>query len=139
MSPKSRQLVSQRGSVSLEFTLIYGLLLGLILTVIHFGLLYHANLSAADAADVALEALQAEGSLSNLSSQELQDFAHLAVLSVAGEDPLVRDLQTSVQISGNLATVNVSASSPGLVAGLKNRTNRTASGLLEVFLSKAER
>ncbi len=118
-----RNFKSEKGSVVLEFTLIYGLLLSLILTIIHFGLLYHTSLSVSDAADAGLEALQAN------SSASLED----AIKDVIGDAPLIEDLEFSSRTEENFVVVIVSASSPGLVPGLPNRVSRQAYGSMELF------
>ena len=120
---------SEEGSVTLEFTLIYGALLGLVLTIVHFGLLYHVSLSASYFADAGLEALQSDRNI------EVDD----VIQDLVGDAPLVRDLVTKVEINDEAATVRVSASSPGLIPGLPNRITRLAHGQLERFISEEER
>lgn len=118
------------GSVTLEFSMVYGMLLGLIMTIVHFGLLYHVSLTASDAADVGLESLQSSASESSVAN---------IVDELVGDTVLVRDLKTSVEINGNSAKVKVSASSPQIIWGLPTQVERQASGPLERFLSEEER
>ena len=57
MPPKLKQSLSrdETGTSTLEFSLVYGLLLAMIMLVVHVGFLYNADLTVSDAADAALE------------------------------------------------------------------------------------
>lgn len=126
----SDALMPEDGSVTLEFSLVYGMLLGLIMTIVHFGLLFHVSLTASDAADVGLESLQSAATESSVAD---------IVDDLVGDASLVRDLETSVEIVGNNARVSVSASSPQIIFGLPNHVERQAVGPLERFLTEDER
>ncbi len=123
-----KKLKSEKGSVVLEFTFIYGLLLGLTLTIIHFGILYHVSLSVSDAADAGLEALQSN------SSADLED----VIEGVIGDVSLIRNLEFSSRIENDSVLVVVSASSPSLVPGLPSRISRQAFGSRELFSSESD-
>lgn len=136
---------SEAGSIALEFSLIYSVLLALILTIVHFGLLYHVSLSASYGADAGLEALQSQsGSVQDRQTSKAR--VREIVEDLIGGGTLIRNLDTRVEFSGEdepaadgAVTVRVSAQSPGLVPGLPTKITRLAHGQLERFRAEAER
>ena len=127
--------MQDKGSVTLEFSLIYAMLLGLLLTVFHFGLLYHTSLAVSDAADVGLEVVQTSQEPLESLETSVQD----VVEDLIGRDSLLSNLETSIKIVDSNAIVSVSANSPQIIWGLPNQISKQASGSLERFLQEAER
>ena len=122
--------MDEKGSVALEFSLIYSMLLALLLSIFHFGLFYHVNLAVSDAADVGLDMFQSGSSIAG---------AEAAVKELVGSDPLLRNLKMSAEVDGNMAFVTISAESPRILWGLPNHAKRQVSGPLEQFLHEGER
>ena len=123
------------GSVSLEFTLVYGLLLAMVLVVAHVALLYNANLTVADAADAALEELT-QNSGSSQAALSVAEFISQDVPMSGFEVRFWRDDQGGPPIR---VFVNATARSPELVPGLPVEVSYTASGVLEQFITEQER
>lgn len=121
----------ERGATTTEFAIVYSLLLGLVLTVIHFGLVFHANLATGDAADAALEAYQAEGGSASA--------ARAAAETILRVETLLADVSVSVTAGVGTVVVTVSANSPSLMPGLPNHVARTVSGPIERFIPEPER
>lgn len=116
----------QRGTTTTEFAIVYALLLVLVLTVVHFGLVFHANLAVGDAADAALEAYQVEGGSAAVAVS--------AAESIVRSDRLLSGVSVSVSSDGEQVVVAVSASAPSLLPGLPHRVERTVSGPVERFI-----
>jgi hypothetical protein len=122
---------SDRGTSSTEFAIVYSPLLGLVLTVVHFGFAYHASLVVADAADVALEAFQAEGGSAVDATRAADD--------LAGGDGVLSGLTVSAVANGSTVVISVSARSPSLMPGLPTQVSRTVSGPIERFVPEPDR
>ena len=123
------------GSVSLEFALIYGLLLAMVLVVAHVALLYNANLTVADAADAALEELtQKSGSVT--AAQSVAEFISQDVPMSGFEVRFWHEDQGGPPVR---VFVNATARSPELLPGLPVEVSYTASGVLEQFITEQER
>lgn len=118
------------GTSTLEFALTYALLLGVILTVVHVGLLYNARLAVADAADVALEEYTLQGGTAQTSSTLARQIAFSAPL---------QDLEIELWQQGNEAFARITARSPQILPGLPVQVGATVSGPLERFTSEQER
>lgn len=128
---RHRACTSDSGAVTTEFVLLYGVLLALVMSVIHFGLVFNAALAVADAADVVLEEVQVAGG----SPASAADLAR----TVVGDERLVRDLSTDVVIRGGEVTVAVSASAPRLVPGLPIAVSHRVQGPVERFIPEGRR
>ena len=114
-----------------EFVLLYGALLALVMSVIHFGLVFNAALAVADAADVVLE-------LSQRAAAE--EFSAKAVAkAVVADERLVRDLAVEVQEAAGEISVSVSATAPRIVPGLPTSVSHRAQGPLERFIPEGRR
>lgn len=114
-----------------EFVLLYGALLALAMSVIHFGLVFNAALAVTDAADVVLEAAQRAGA----PAYSPDDLAR----SVVGDERLVRDLAVQVESTTEQVIVTVSATSPRLLVGLPVAVSHTARGPVERFIPEGRR
>ena len=123
------------GSVSLEFALIYGLLLAMVLVVAHVALLYNANLTVADAADAALEELT-QNSGSPEAALSIAEFISRDVPMSGFEMKFWHDDQDGPPVR---VFVSAAARSPELVPGLPVEVSYTASGVLEQFITEQER
>ena len=121
----------EAGLLTTEFVLLYGLVLALVMSVVHFGLLYNAALAVSDAADVALEEVQAKGG-SALRAQQLAK-------KVVGSEQMVRDLRVDIRSGGGQVSVSVSASSPRILPGLPTSVSRIAHGPIERFIPEGRR
>jgi Flp pilus assembly protein TadG len=130
-SDKAPALRVDSGATTTEFALVYALLLGLVLTVVHFGLVFHASLAVGDAADAALEAAQAEGG----SSAAARD----AVSWIVGGDQTLSEVEMSVSSNPQGLSITVAAQSPSLIPWLPNKVARTVSGPIEQFIPEPER
>lgn len=128
---KSAHSVEESGLLTTEFVLLYGLVLALVMSVVHFGLLYNAALAVSDAADVALEVAQARGG-------RLGEARRLA-REVVGSAQMVRNLSVDVTKSGGQVTVNVAAQSPSILPGLPTAVSRSAQGPIERFIPEGSR
>ncbi|MYI55731.1 MAG: pilus assembly protein [Acidimicrobiia bacterium] len=122
---------TESGAVTTEFTLLYGALLALVMSVIHFGLVFNAALAVTDAADVVLEAAQLAGG-SDFSPREL-------ARAVVGDDRLVRDLSVEVVRSAGDMVVTVSATAPRIVPGLPRAVSHRVRGPVERFIPEGRR
>ena len=114
-----------------EFVLLYGVLLALVMSVIHFGLVFNASLAVADAADAVLEKVQVAGG-SPAS-------AAAVARAVVGDERLVRDLSTEVDVRNGEVTVAVSAGAPRIVPGLPTRVSHRVQGPVERFIPEGMR
>ena len=114
-----------------EFVMLYGVLLALVMSVMHFGLVFNAALAVADAADAVLEAVQVEGGTT--------DAAPSLARAVVGDDRLVRDLTVDVQVRQGEVAVVVSAASPQIVPGLPTAVSRRVAGPVERFIPEGRR
>ena len=114
-----------------EFVMLYGVLLALVMSVMHFGLVFNAALAVADAADAVLEAVQVEGGTT--------DTAPSIARAVVGDDRLVRDLTVDVQVRQGEVAVVVSAASPQIVPGLPTAVSRRVEGPVERFIPEGRR
>ena len=123
--------VEESGLLTTEFVLLYGLVLALVMSVVHFGLLYNAALAVSDAADVALEVAQARGG-------RLGDARRLA-REVVGSAQMVRNLSVAVTKSSGQVTVKVAAQSPSILPGLPTAVSRSAQGPIERFIPEGSR
>lgn len=121
----------ESGAVTTEFVLLYGALLALVMSIVHFGLVFNASLAVTDAADVVLEAVQVSGG----SPVTVPDLAR----DVVGDERLVRELSTDVDVSGGLVTVSVSAHAPRIVPGLPTAVSHRAQGPVERFIPEGRR
>ncbi len=119
------------GAVTTEFVLLYGVLLALVMSVIHFGLVFNVSLAVTDAADTVLEAVQAAGG----SPAVAPALARIVV----GDERLVRDLSTGVDVRDGEVTVTVSASAPRIVPGLPTRVSHRVQGPVERFIPEGRR
>ena len=120
-----------RGAVTTEFTLLYGALLALVMSVIHFGLVFNAALAVTDAADVVLETAQLAGG-PEFSPRDL-------ARAVVGDDRLVRDLSVEVVGAAGEMVVTVSATAPRIVPGLPTSVSHRARGPVERFIPEGRR
>ncbi len=114
-----------------EFVLLYGALLALVMSVIHFGLVFNAALAVADAADTVLETAQLAGG----SAFSAPDVAR----AVIGDEQLVRDLSVEVTGAAGEVTVTVSAAAPRIVPGLPVVVSHRAQGPVERFIPEGRR
>ena len=114
-----------------EFVVLYGALLALVMSIVHFGLVFNASLAVTDAADAVLEAVQAAGG----SPAAAPDLAR----EVVGDERLVRDLSTGVDVSDGFVTVSVSAHAPRIVPGLPTAVSHRAQGPVERFIPEGRR
>lgn len=121
----------QCGAVTTEFVLIYGALLALVMSVIHFGLVFNAALAVADAADTVLETAQVAGG-SRTSGVDVAK-------AVIGDERLVRDLAVDVSAGAGEVTVTVSATAPQIVPGLPVSVSHRARGPVERFIPQGRR
>lgn len=121
---------NEDGTSTLEFSLVYGLLLTMIMLVVHVGFLYNASLTVSDAADAALE------SYTLLDGTEAS--ARTAAEFIAEGAPL-EDLSVSMWRDEGEAYVRVRANSPSILPGLPVAVKRVASGPIEEFITEAER
>lgn len=132
MFAKLKQLWAsdETGTSALEFSLVYGLLLTMIMLVVHVGFLYNASLTVSDAADAALE------SYTLLDGTEAS--ARTAAEFIADGAPL-EDLSVSMWQDEGEAFVRVRANSPSILPGLPVAVEHVASGPMEKFITEAER
>ena len=131
MMPKTPKLLrDETGTSTLEFSLVYGLLLTMIMLVVHVGFLYNADLTVSDAADAALE------SYTLRSGTEAS--ARAAAEFIAGGAPL-ENLSVSLWQKDGEAFVRVRADSPSILPGLPVAVEHVASGPMEKFITEAER
>ena len=114
-----------------EFVLLYGVLLALVMSVIHFGLVFNASLAVADAADAVLEAVQVAGGSPAVAPAVARD--------VVGDAQLVRDLSTVVDVRRGEVTVAVSARAPRIVPGLPTEVSHRVTGPVERFIPEGRR
>ena len=114
-----------------EFTLIYGALLALVMSVIHFGLVFNAALAVTDAADVVLETAQLAGG-QEFSPRDLAG-------AVVGDDRLVRDLSVEVVSTAGDIVVTVSAVAPRILPGLPSAVSHRVQGPVEQFIPEGRR
>ena len=121
----------ESGAVTTEFVILYGALLALVMSVIHFGLVFNASLAVTDAADSVLEAVQASGGTPAVAPDVARD--------VVGDERLVRDLSTDVDVSGGVVTVAVSARAPRIVPGLPTAVSHRVQGPVERFIPEGRR
>ncbi len=121
----------ESGAVTTEFTLLYGALLALVMSVIHFGLVFNAALAVTDAADVVLEAAQLAGG-PKFSPRDL-------ARSVVGDDRLVRDLSVKVVAAAGDMVVTVSATAPRILPGLPTSVSHRVQGPVERFIPEGRR
>jgi hypothetical protein len=117
--------------VTTEFVLLYGVLLALAMSVIHFGLVFNGALAVADAADAVLEAVQVVGG-SAASATEI-------ARAVVADERLVRDLDVDVAVARGEATVTVAAATPQIVPGLPTAVSHRVRGPLERFIPEGRR
>ena len=128
---RDRAGTGDSGAVTTEFVLLYGVLLALVMSVIHFGLVFNASLAVADAADAVLEAVQVSG-----GSPEV---APAVARAVVGDERLVRDLSIDVAVRGGEAMVVVSAGAPRIVPGLPIKVSHRVQGPIERFIPEGRR
>lgn len=121
----------ETGAVTTEFTLLYGALLALVMSVIHFGLVFNAALAVTDAADVVLETAQ----LASGPEFSPGDLAR----AVVGDDRLVRDLSAEVVGVGGDMVVTVSATAPRILPGLPTSVSHRVRGPVERFIPEGRR
>lgn len=121
----------ESGAVTTEFTLLYGALLALVMSVIHFGLVFNAALAVTDAADVVLETAQLAGG-PEFSPREL-------ARAVVGDDRLVRDLSVEVVGAAGDMVVTVSAVAPRILPGLPTSVSHRVRGPVERFIPEGRR
>lgn len=119
------------GAVTTEFVLLYGVLLALVMSVIHFGLVFNASLAVADAADAVLEAVQVTGGSPAV--------APAVARAVVGDEQLVRELSTVVDVRRGEVTVAVSARTPRIVPGLPTGVSHRVTGPVERFIPEGRR
>ena len=121
----------ESGVVTTEFVLLYGALLALVMSVIHFGLVFNAALAVADAADVVLETAQVAGG-ATFSPRDL-------AREVVGDERLVRDVSVDVAGGRGELVVTVSATAPRIVPGLPVAVRHRAQGPVERFIPEGRR
>ncbi|MDE0652393.1 MAG: hypothetical protein OXI26_01910 [bacterium] len=114
-----------------EFVLLYGALLALAMSVIHFGLVFNAALAVTDAADAVLETAQ----LADDSEFSAPDVAR----AVIGDERLVRDVLVDVAVGAGDVVVTVSATAPRIVPGLPVSVSHRARGPMERFIPEGRR
>lgn len=122
---------TESGAVTTEFVLLYGALLALVMSVIHFGLVFNAALAVTDAADVVLETAQLAGG-PEFSPRDL-------ARAVVGDDRLVRDLSVEVVGAGGEMVVTVSATAPRILPGLPTSVSHRVQGPVERFIPEGRR
>ena len=131
MTPqKPKQLRDETGTSTLEFSLVYGLLLAMIMLVVHVGFLYNADLTVSDAADAALESYTLHSG-TEASARAAAEF-------IADGAPL-ENLSVSLWQKDGKAFVRVRADSPSILPGLPVAVEHVASGPMEKFITEAER
>ena len=128
---RSRADTGERGAVTTEFVLLYGALLALVMSVIHFGLVFNASLAVADAADAVLEAVQVAGGSPSVAPSVAR--------TIVGDERLVRDLSVDVDIRSGEVTVAVSAEAPQIVPGLPTAVSHRVQGPVERFIPEGRR
>lgn len=121
----------ESGAVTTEFTLLYGALLALVMSVIHFGLVFNAALAVTDAADAVLETAQLAGG-PEFSPREV-------ARAVVSDDRLVRDLSVEVVTAAGDVTVTVSATAPRILPGLPTSVSHRVRGPVERFIPEGRR
>ena len=121
----------ESGAVTTEFVLLYGALLALVMSVIHFGLVFNAALAVADAADAVLETAQVAGG----AAFSPRDLAR----EVVGDERLVRDLSVDVTGAAGELVVTVSATAPRIVPGLPVAVSHRTQGPVERFIPEGRR
>lgn len=114
-----------------EFVLLYGVLLALVMSVIHFGLVFNGALAVADAADAVLEATQTVGGSPMSPEQIARD--------VVGDERLVADLVVDVVVGPEEVTVAVSAVTPRILPGLPTAVSHRVRGPIERFIPESRR
>lgn len=122
--------MDEAGTSTLEFSLVYGLLLTMIMLVTHVGFLYNANLTVGDAADTALESYTSLGGT--------KATARTAAEFIANGAPL-KDLSVRLWQDKGEAFVRVRANSPSILPGLPVAVEHVVSGPIEEFITEAER
>ena len=121
----------ESGAVTTEFVLLYGVLLALAMSVIHFGLVFNGALAVSDAADAVLETVQVAGGTTSGAMEVAR--------TVVGGDRLVRDLAVDVDIERGEATITVSAETPRIVPGLPTEVSHRVQGPVERFIPEGRR
>ncbi len=114
-----------------EFVLLYGALLALAMSVIHFGLVFNGALAVADAADAVLEAVQVVGG----SAVPVMEIAR----AVVADERLVRALDVDVDVGRGEVDVTVAATTPQIVPGLPTAVRHRVRGPLERFIPEGRR
>lgn len=127
--------LNERGVVSLEFALLFPMLLLVTVVAVHFGLLYNASLAADDAAGEALTVLLELGG-TEAAAEQRGTF-------VLTNDPSLSS-QTGAVVAnrdagGGMGTVDVVAYSHGLLPGLPTKVTAHAEGPIELFVPQNER
>lgn len=128
---RHRTVSDDSGAVTTEFVLLYGVLLALVMSVIHFGLVFNASLAVADAADSVLEAVQVDGGSPAVATALAR--------AVVGDERLVRNLSVDVAVQSGEVMVAVSASAPRIVPGLPIEVSHRVRGPVERFIPEGRR
>ncbi len=115
----------ERGVASLEYTIIFGVLIAVLLLTFHLAFLFLANEAADDAASEALEvATEFGGSASN--AEAVADY-------LLDADFALKSWTISVE-GADTVTVTVRGESQGFVPGLSTAVRRSVSGPKERFI-----
>lgn len=113
---------SQRGSVTLESTIIYSALVLLLGAGLHFGILFHGNNTAHQAAVIALQELRlADGS----------DAAAVAAAHSYLDGGIVEGAWVDISKGPERTTVTVTGTTNTFLPGLENQISETVVGPTE--------
>lgn len=136
-----RQLcASTSGTSALEFAMLYGLLLAMVMIVAHIALLYNANLTVADAADAALEELTSNSGTPESARSVARYISHDAPLYDFELEFGEIEPEGNSQANGpRQVFVRATAKSPELILGLPVEVSHTAAGAPEQFVTEQSR
>lgn len=118
---------ADRGAVSTEVVLLTPVLLLLVLTVIQFGLWYHAQHVVQAAAEQGVEAARADGGTTRAGQQRAEDFLAAVAPTLVG-DPVV-----TAERDADTATVTVEGQAVELLFGMSFPVRAEASSPVERF------
>lgn len=128
--PRSRA-APEDGASSLEFSVLFGVLLMAILGLFHFSFAFAANEAVDDAAQEALEAAsKANGTVAD---------GRAAAAFILDVEPSVQSWTVTVQRGTEQTTVVVSGKANRILPGLPTSIGRTVKGPTERFIAEAER
>ena len=121
--------LDQRGEAVTETVIVVPALLLLIMTVIQFGLWYHAQHVVQAAAQEGARAARAEGA----TSEEGQERAMAFIARAGGQS--VKAAEVASERSEDAVTVRVSGEAPAVVPGLRLGVRGVAESPIEQFTS----